>query len=289
VSFLSKLKNSLKTLIKSSDNNTFLWRELEDTLIEADFGVALAEELVLSVKEAIKKNSPEDAIINLLKSQIKNIIAPCTSKLEINKSQACLVMVGVNGSGKTTTLAKVSHYFMEQGKSVAIAACDTFRASAVEQLEYWSSKIGCEFFKGAPKADPASVAFRAASTSKANLILVDTSGRLATNVNLMNELSKISNVLRKINEGFPTEVVLVLDSTIGQNSIEQVKKFSKYIKITAVFLSKFDGNAKCGTIVNISRQFNIKIIGVGTGEKETSMACFSPDLFAEKLFAQSTQ
>lgn len=284
MSFLSKIKEKIYKIIRNSDVSDDFFKELEETLIEADFGVSLSCELVAFLKKNISKKDDESSVLTMLREKIKSILEPHHLKFSIPNVPSSIVFVGVNGGGKTTTIAKIARKLVDNKNKVHIAACDTFRVSAVEQLEFWAKKIGCTFFKGSINSDPASIAYESASKSGDAILLIDTSGRLSNNHNLMNELSKIVRVLNKINNSFPSEIILVLDSTVGQYSIEQVRGFLQYVKITGIFLAKFDGSAKCGIIVSIVREFGIPIIGIGTGESEYDVMDFNVEDFLKKIF-----
>ena len=277
MSFFKKLKSIFANFSSNGSNE-----ELEELLIEADFGVKLAGDLAKEI--GIKGNINE-----ALKNRIETIISPLISDIEINNDRHPFVIVleGVNGSGKTTTVAKLANYFHNKGFSVDIVACDTFRVAATEQLAVWAEKLNCKLYKdsvnnGKPR-DPASLAYEAFGDSKSDVLIIDTAGRLHNNANLMNELSKIHRVLKKIDETSPHEVLMVLDATTGQNMVEQVNEFQKIHKITGVIINKLDGNAKGGALVRVANEFRLPIYGVGVGESEKDFERFSIDKFLKDL------
>jgi fused signal recognition particle receptor len=199
-----------------------------------------------------------------------------------------ILVTGINGSGKTTSVAKLGHYFTQQGKRVILGACDTFRAAAVEQLTIWSDRIGVQIVKHDQGADPGAVAYdacEAAMAREADVLLVDTAGRLHTQDHLMRELGKIQRVVEKKIPGAPHEVLLVLDATIGQNAVNQARQFSEHVSVTGIFLAKLDGSAKGGIVVGIRDQLNVPVKFVGLGETPVDVEPFDPVLFIEALFA----
>lgn len=277
-SFFKKLKNAISkiTTSESSDqNNDF---ELEDVLIEADFGVALASKLAKDLRK-------EKELIPALKQKIESILNPLIKDFEVDTSKKPYVMTlcGVNGCGKTTTVAKIAKKMLNKNLTVDIAACDTFRVAATEQLSSWAARLDCKIFKSDSPRDPASVAFEAVESSKSDVLIIDTAGRLQNNTNLMNELSKIYRVIKKLDESAPHLNILIIDATTGQNAIEQVREFGKFHKIDGIIISKMDGNSKGGTIVRISEEFKIPIIGIGCGESEDDLKNFSIEEFLKDL------
>lgn len=282
MSIFSKLKNNIKEAFKSNKIDDAFFESLEDMLIEADFGPVLASQFIDQVRS--KKLKTEDDVIDSLKESVIGILNPVKSELKINKVPYVFMVVGVNGSGKTTSIAKMIYKIKHMGYSVDVAACDTFRESATEQLEYWANKIGSRLFKASEDhKDPASVAYEAVTKSESDVLIVDTAGRLHNNSNLMQELAKIKRVIGKVRHGAPDETVIVLDATIGQNSIEQINGFQDAVHLDSIILSKMDGMSKGGSIVNIASQFRLPIIAVGTGERETDLESFNADLFWSKL------
>jgi fused signal recognition particle receptor len=199
-----------------------------------------------------------------------------------------ILVTGINGSGKTTSVAKLAYYFTKQGKKVILGACDTFRAAAVEQLSVWSERIGVQIVKHDQGADPGAVAYdacEAAIARKADILLIDTAGRLHTQDNLMRELGKIQKVVERKMPGAPHEVLLVLDATIGQNALNQAKQFSQHVSVTGIVLAKLDGSARGGVVVGIRDQLNVPVKFVGLGETPADIEPFDPAVFVEALFA----
>ncbi|MGL5095910.1 MAG: signal recognition particle-docking protein FtsY, partial [Planctomycetia bacterium] len=200
-----------------------------------------------------------------------------------------LMVAGVNGSGKTTSIAKLAHRFTAQGRTVLLGAADTFRAAAVDQLDKWSQRIGCDIVRGAAGADPASVAHEACRTAlerKVDVAIVDTAGRLHTQTNLMRELEKIHRVAGKVIPGAPHEVLLVLDATNGQNAIQQARMFTKAVKCTGIVLSKLDGTARGGAVVAVRRELQLPVKYIGVGEQAEDLEPFDPEMFIDALFSE---
>ena len=276
MSFFNKIKNVFSKF-SQKDVNVL---DLEDAFVQADFGIHLAAKLSEKLK-----NSKD--VLGDLKKEIEDIMSSLVFDLEeiLDSKQRPFVVVlcGVNGSGKTTTVAKLANFLKEKGKTVDIAACDTFRVAATEQLSAWADKLNCEIFKDDAKREPASLAFEALQKTKADFLIVDTAGRLHNNTNLMNELSKIYRVLKKIDDSKPDMNILVLDATTGQNVIEQVREFQKVYPLSGIIISKMDGGSKGGTIVRIAEEFRIPIVAVGTGEKETDIEKFSIEKFLKDV------
>ncbi len=275
MSFFKKLKESICNIISGGKSQEI--NNIEDLLIKADFGVELAQSLSNKIKKSkdIKKS---------LKEEISNILSPLINDIVIDASckPFVITLCGVNGCGKTTTLAKLIHKFHGKGLSVDVAACDTFRAAADDQLEAWATKLNAKLYKGANK-DPASVAYTAITSTNSDVLLVDTAGRLPSNANLMNELSKIYKVLNKVDIKAPHMNILVLDATTGQNAINQVRAFNNIRQINGIILAKIDGGAKGGTIINIANKLRIPILGVGKGESKEDLEVFSIDKFLKDL------
>ena len=279
MSFFQKLKNAIKGISSKSINAQV---ELEDTLIEADFGVNLSSRLA---KDLRKSND----LSHDLGERLYLLLSPLIKDFEVSevsKKPYVILMMGVNGSGKTTTIAKLAKLLQKKGSSVDIAACDTFRAAATEQLEIWAKRFGCRIFKSDTPKDPASVAFEALQNSKSDVLIVDTAGRLPNNTNLMNELLKIQKVLQKMDQSAPHMTIITIDASTGQNAIEQVAAFNKVCPISGIIITKMDGNAKGGTIVRIAEEFHLPILGVGIGESEFDFDKFSVDKFLKDLMGE---
>jgi fused signal recognition particle receptor len=263
--------------------------ELEEILIKADVGPSTTAKIIDGVKQEAQKKKLEDSnqVTGLLKEQVAVILRTGDAPVENFSSPYVIMVVGVNGTGKTTSIAKLAKDYNDQGKKVLVAACDTFRAAAVEQLSIWAGRVGVEMIKSQPNQDPASVAFdaiKSASARGVDVVIADTAGRLHTKVNLMEELKKIKRVMDKALPGAPHEIILVIDATTGQNGLSQVKMFKEAVDITGIFLTKLDGTAKGGIMIAISDQFNVPVKYIGLGEKPDDFQRFDPAWFAEALF-----
>jgi len=265
---------------------------LEDIMLESDFGPATTEKLIDVVRAAWKKGeiSEEQEIREFL---CRHIVAkwPDSDRriLFAESGPTVILMTGINGSGKTTSVAKLAKYLTDQGKSVILGACDTFRAAAVEQLTIWSQRTGVQIVKHDQGADPGAVAYdacEAAVARKADVLLIDTAGRLHTQAHLMRELGKIQKVVQRKIPGAPHEVLIVLDATIGQNAIIQAQQFSEHVDVSGIFLAKLDGSAKGGIIVGIRDQLNVPVKFVGLGETPDDIEPFDPNVFVSALFAE---
>ena len=265
--------------------------QFEELLISADVGVEAAKELrkefeKLKIDKSIKDSKK---IINILAEKITKFLSPFQKDLlalEFNKPTV-IVVAGVNGVGKTTTIGKLGKFFKDNQKSLVFGAADTFRAAAIEQLELWSKKINVNIIKSETGSDPASVAFKTATHAKERKIdiaLIDTAGRMQNKKNLMDEYKKIFSVLKKVDESFPNETILVLDATTGQNALNQVEEFSKIEKITGLIITKLDTTAKGGIVLAICKKYKLPILAVGMGEKETDLYPFNAEYFAKGLF-----
>ena len=226
------------------------------------------------------QSSLEEIIKNILSKNKKNI------DYSINKSPYVILMTGVNGSGKTTTIAKLANQFKENNKNVLMVAADTFRAAATEQLSEWSSRIGTDIIKDVDGSDPASIVFKSIEHAKQNgndVIIIDTAGRLQNKQDLMDQLGKIDRVLKKHDISFPHESIIVIDATTGQNALKQIEEFNKYTPITGVILTKFDSNAAGGTVVSLSNSTDIPVLAIGSGEGINDIESFDPDKFSKTL------
>lgn len=270
---------------KELDDSTF--EHLEQIFYEADLGAEMAAELVDKIKILYKKNSKisTDEILAFVKEELlKGVI----SFQNVQAKPLVILLVGVNGSGKTTSLAKLAHHYVEQRKKVLIAAGDTFRAAAIDQLETWSQKVGVDFIKSQPNSDPSGVAFDAVAAGIArgtDVVLIDTAGRLQTKTELMHELAKIRRVIQKQIPQAPHETLLVVDATIGQNAIDQAKTFNQFTPLTGIVLTKLDGSAKGGIAIAIQKQLNIPIKWVGTGEGAQDLEPFDAENYLTALLS----
>ncbi len=265
---------------------------LEEVLVTADIGVRTAYELLDNVAGRIKRREigDPDAVVSHLKALIKDMLSEVEAPLRVGYGSGPFVVMvlGVNGSGKTTTIAKIAARYQAAGRRVILAAGDTFRAAAVEQLQIWGDRVGCTVIKGKDKADPSSVAFEAlerALADDADLVLVDTAGRLHTRVPLMEELKKVSRTLGKKVPTAPHETLLVIDASMGQNAILQARTFNEAVPVTGIALTKLDGTSKGGVLLGISHELKIPVRYIGIGEKIDDLREFSAKDFAEALFA----
>jgi len=286
-----KIKSSLAAvLVFGRDIDDELLDKLAETLISDDIGVEMTDKLISDLTEAYrsKKIAKTEDIIPFLKEHIKNYWPSQNRLLNVSSAGPTVILVaGVNGSGKTTSIAKLAYALSRNGEKVIVAACDTFRAAAVEQLTIWAQRIGVDIIKQPSGSDPAAVAFDACSAAvarNAQYLILDTAGRLHTQKNLMKELTKIRDVVSKQMPSAPHEVLLVLDATTGQNAIVQAKMFTEAINVTGIFLAKLDGTARGGIVIAIKDQLDIPVKFVGLGEKPEDIAEFDPDTFVEALF-----
>src|SRR5438105_4631187 len=263
--------------------------ELEKRLYLADVGTGATSEIVSQVRQAFLDREITGDVEIFVKEKLKQLVTAGETSLRVNLAGPTVIMVaGVNGSGKTTSIAKLARRFQEEGKRVMVAACDTFRAAAVEQLTIWSQRIGCDIVKSQQGSDPASVAFDASEKAKArnfDILIVDTAGRLHTQAHLMNELKKIHRILGGRIEGAPHEVLLVLDATTGQNAIIQAESFKRDVQCTGIILAKLDGTAKGGAIFAIKQKLGLPVKFIGVGEKLEDLEPFNPEVYVEALFA----
>ncbi|MHC4552364.1 MAG: signal recognition particle-docking protein FtsY [Planctomycetota bacterium] len=272
------------------DINDDLLDELEETLISDDIGVETTERLIGDLRSAYKKGQIKktDDVLPFLKEQMKTYWPEQDRQLNAAASGPTVILVaGINGSGKTTSIAKLAYMLNKSGKKVIVAACDTFRAAAVEQLTIWSERIGVQIVKHKSGADPAAVAYdavQAAASRNADYLILDTAGRLHTQKHLMEELTKIRKVITKHIPDAPHEVILVVDGTTGQNAIMQAKMFTEAIQVTGIFLAKLDGTARGGIVIAIKDMLDIPVKFVGLGETPEDIAEFDPDEFVEALF-----
>jgi fused signal recognition particle receptor len=277
---------------RSPTMNETLLTELEETLVGTDIGVRTAYTLFETIQKNASTISGPEVALGAIRTEITKILGKRESELVIptDRKPFVIMVTGVNGSGKTTTIAKIAHNLKNQGKSVVIASGDTFRAAAIEQLEHWANKVGADFVKAQEGADPSAVAFdglQAAISRNHDVLIIDTAGRLHTKENLMDELKKTKRVLDKKSPGAPQEVLLVLDATIGQNAIEQTRQFNNALGITGIVLTKLDGSSKGGVIVGIANEFEIPIRFIGIGEGMDDLQPFHASSFVNALFMDS--
>ncbi|MBF8266766.1 MAG: Signal recognition particle receptor FtsY [Dehalococcoidia bacterium] len=272
-----------------------LWEEMEELLISADVGVATTARLIEKVRKEAAAQGLRDAssVVELLKEEMVSLLSVVDAGVRPGLSPTpggpfVILTIGVNGAGKTTSIAKLAHYYQEQGSRVVLAASDTFRAGAIEQLQVWGQRLGVEVIAHGPGGDPAAIAYDALEAARARgaeVVIVDTAGRLHTKLNLMEEMKKIARVLSRLDPQAPHQVLLVLDATTGQNGLAQARSFSQAVGCTGVFLAKLDGTAKGGIVVAIVQELGLPVLFIGTGEKAEDMAPFEPQEFVDDLFS----
>ena len=270
------------------DDNTL--DAIEEALVESDMGVDTTLKIIDNLEERVSKDKymSQDELVSLLRDEISKLVDEPEQLFDFEKKPYVILVVGVNGVGKTTTIGKMAAYFKAQGKKVIVGAADTFRAAAVDQLTIWAERAGVDIVKQSMGSDPASVAFdtvKAAVSRGADVVIVDTAGRLHNRVDLMNELTKIRNVMRKVIPDAPHDVMLILDASTGQNAFQQAKEFSRATDISSLVLTKLDGTAKGGVVVGVSDQFHIPVKFIGVGEGIGDLKVFDKNEFVEKLFS----
>lgn len=282
----SPLSKKIRALFsRAPDEHAF--DHLEQIFYEADLGASTAAQLVEQIRTLYRKDPQitTDQILAFIKQELlKSFVIPPSQLF----SPHVILIVGVNGSGKTTSLAKLAAYYAKQKKKVLIAAGDTFRAAAIEQLEKWAQKVGVDLIKSQPNSDPSGVAFDALAAAKArhiDIVLIDTAGRLQTKTDLMQELAKVRRVCQKQIPEAPHETLLVLDATTGQNALDQAETFHKFTPISGIILTKLDGSAKGGIAVAIQKQLKIPILWVGTGEGQEDFSAFDPESYVDALLS----
>ena len=301
--FFDKLKAGLKKTseaITNQVNNVFstfvkvdeeLFESLEEALIMADLGVETSTYIIDELRDRVKHKHINDG--NDVKNELQNVIADILNeqdtKMHLDTTPSVILVIGVNGVGKTTSIGKLATHYKNQGKKVLLAAADTFRAAAIDQLDIWAQRSGCDIIKHQENSDPAAVVFDACAAAKArgtDVLICDTAGRLHNKKNLMAELEKISRVIGRELPGASRETLLVLDATTGQNAVSQAKLFSEAADITGIILTKLDGTAKGGIIIAISREQNMPVKFVGVGEGIDDLQEFDPNDFARAVFEQ---
>lgn len=300
---LSKTKESVfkklgRAVVGKSKVDDEVLDNLEEVLITSDVGVDTTLKIIERIEERVARDKYMgiDELNDILKEEITALLDENNSSdvsdfdLPETEKPYVIMVVGVNGVGKTTTIGKLAYQFKKAGKKVYLGAADTFRAAAIEQLEIWAQRVDVPIVKQKMGSDPASVAYDALSSAKANnadVVIIDTAGRLHNKVNLMNELGKIKKVMARIVPGAPHEVLLILDGSTGQNAFEQAKQFTKATEVTALALTKLDGTAKGGVVIGISDQFKIPVKYIGIGEKVEHLQIFRRREFVESLFSES--
>ena len=296
---LKKTRNQISSKLKSIFvknaviNDEFI-EDIEDILIQTDMGFDTVTSLVEKVESSLSNNDKKDisVIYDSIKTELKTIITPHTEQSQIKKTDNALnviLIVGVNGTGKTTSLAKIANRYLSQNKKVILAACDTFRGAAIEQLEVWAQRTGTYLVKHQHGADAAAVAFdavEAALARNADYLIIDTAGRLHTNKNLMEELKKIKRTVQKRITDAPHEVLMTIDAVTGQNALPQVKTFHDALSLTGLILTKLDGTAKGGVVIRIQNEFKIPVKYIGVGEQIDDLLPFNANDFIDALFEE---
>jgi fused signal recognition particle receptor len=282
----------LTALFQANEITDGTWEELEALLIQADLGVNTAMQVVTRLQKVARQEHIkrlEDLRQALADELLKLLAHPTASAIEAPRLLTVVLVVGVNGSGKTTSIAKLAHYYKRRGKRVVLAAADTFRAAAIDQLKIWGERVGVDVIAQAPGADPGAVVYDAIRASqesrRADLLIVDTAGRLHTKYNLMKELEKVRNVCARQVHDAPHETLLVLDATTGQNAISQARHFKDAVQVTGIILTKLDSTAKGGIVFAIEQELGLPVRFVGTGEKPDDFAEFDPKAFVQGILA----
>lgn len=296
VSLFQKLKKVVAGKSKVDDD---VLDELEEVLITSDVGVETTLKIIAAIEQRVARDKyvSTDDLNNILREEIASMLTKSESgnledkDFELKNRPYVILVVGVNGVGKTTTIGKLAYLYKKAGMKVYLGAADTFRAAAVEQLCIWGERVGVPVIKQQMGSDPASVAFDALSSAKANgadVVIIDTAGRLHNKVNLMNELSKIKKVMKKVVPTAPDEVVLILDGSTGQNAYEQARQFTKATEVNSLIITKLDGTAKGGVVIGISDQLKVPVKYIGLGEKMTDLQPFDAEAFVNSFFNTST-
>ena len=263
---------------------------IEEALVESDMGVETTLKVIDALEERVERDKfmSFDELVGLLREEIGALVGESVAPFDFSKKPYVILVLGVNGVGKTTTIGKLAAMLKAQGKKVLLGAADTFRAAAVDQLTIWAERAGVDIVKQAMGSDPASVAYdtvQAAVARGADVVLIDTAGRLHNRIDLMNELTKIRNVIRKVVPDGPHDVMLILDASTGQNAFAQAKEFARATDITSLAVTKLDGTAKGGVVVGVSDQFHIPVKFIGVGEGIDDLKVFDKQTFVEQLFA----
>lgn len=289
--FIGKLK---KLVLGSTKIDADLLDELEEALFEADVGVKTTQELLTYLHKKVEEEEITDPqkVYALLREELRGMLTRFSSEAVFNKNGLTVyLIIGVNGVGKTTTIAKLAHRFVKDGKKVVLAAGDTFRAAAIDQLCIWGERAGVEVIKGSEGGDPGALVFdaiHAAKKREADLLIIDTAGRMHVKANLMAELKKVQKIAEKESDGGPHEILLVLDATTGQNAVQQAKLFKEALPITGLVVTKLDGTAKGGVLFAVEEQISAPVKFIGVGEKMADLMPFDPEQFLEALFADDT-
>ena len=287
ISFLQRIKRAVVGRSRVDDVTLDL---MEEALVESDMGVDTTLKIIDSLQDRVAsdKYMSFDELVGILRDEISRLIDDDAVPFDFSKKPYVMLVVGVNGVGKTTTIGKMASMLRSQGKKVVLGAADTFRAAAVDQLTIWAERAGADIVRQAMGSDPASVAFdtvKAAVARQADVAIIDTAGRLHNRIDLMNELTKIRNVIRKVVPDGPHDVMLILDASTGQNAFQQAKEFSRATDVTSLTITKLDGTAKGGVVVGVSDQFHIPVKFIGTGEGIGDLEVFNKSDFVQKLFS----
>ncbi|HAV76163.1 MAG TPA: signal recognition particle-docking protein FtsY [Anaerolineae bacterium] len=280
----------LASILGATEINKEMWDELEALLVQADLGIETTTEILDSLKRFVRTEglTRSEEIWEALRAELR-LRLDNPPALEWTDKPTVIMMVGVNGSGKTTTIAKLGQRYHSEGKTLLFGAADTFRAAAVDQLQVWGDRLGVSVIAGAPESDPGAVAFNAVQAGTArniDIILIDTAGRLQTKFNLMEELKKVHRVIGKALPGAPHAVWLVLDATTGQNAMQQAKAFKEAVNVTGVILSKLDSSARGGMVLAIQRELDLPVLFAGLGEKPDDLTMFDPDAFIQGILGK---
>jgi len=282
--FKTNLKDSIKNIFSSAKDKEESIEEIEEALILADISFDIVERIVKSLRKSQSIFKKEN-VIDVLKKELIGILDINKNEINLNEKTVFLI-VGVNGSGKTTTAAKIANYYKNQGKRVLLSAADTFRAAGSEQLKLWGERLGINVIGGDKGADSGSVVYNSMASFMSkdyDLLIIDTAGRVQTKENLMKELDKIVKIIKKFDESQPKESFLVVDATMGKNTLEQARKFKEFSGLTGLILTKTDGTAKGGTVINIIDELRVPIRYIGTGESENDLEIFSLNEFVNYL------
>ena len=281
----------IASILGTSEITDETWDDLEATLIQADLGIETASSVLEDLKRLMRAEgwTRSDELFSALKAELRSrLIQP--PAISLNDKPTVILVVGVNGSGKTTTIAKLSAKFVGEGKKILLGAADTFRAAAVDQLQVWGDRLNVEVIAGAPESDPGAVAFSAVQAGVArgvDIVMVDTAGRLHTRFNLMEELKKVNRVVGKALPGAPHQVWLVLDATTGQNALQQARSFKEAVNVSGVILTKLDSSARGGMAFAIQRELGLPILFAGLGEKPEDLTPFDPDAFVDGILVNN--
>ena len=284
-----RIGNILRSMIKGNKIDEALLEELQESLLLADVGTNITDQIIDKLKSISLKDNQEEEQEKLYESVydiMHKILDGNGSPLVLEHKPHIIMMCGVNGNGKTTVIGKLAHQYVQQGKKVAVAACDTFRAAAVQQLEIWAKRSGAHLVSSEEKADPASVAYKSvqyALDNDVDVLLIDTAGRLHNKTNLMSELNKITKVIGKLHSSAPHDVILVLDGTNGQNTHNQVEEFGKCVNVNGLIVTKLDGSAKGGTLLSLVDKFKLPIRAVGVGEAIDDLKDFDEKVYIQTL------